>query len=505
MKKLNIFMAGFLSFTFFLLLAPTQFASAIVFSSKVASKTKITTITCYKATASKKVTSISPKCPTGWTTKKPAVMPNPKPTVSSGSFIPENIPFATIKTCSMVIASEKVGYGLLNPFSTSYKTDSCDLNFVEATWKNSLLVPIPKNNVNTTTIIFCLPIVPPNTPKTAINLVIYTNYGELTYLGKCRSEIGGATVSFFSTTYWREALIPSAPTITSITQIDGYSVAINFAENYPLSVSSPIGYYLVKENSTLAPIIVYTSKTNPNQVIYKGLLPNTTYQFSIAAVNSDGISSYSAVSDNFTTSAPTASTVGVPSVLDNKSYGIDQKGPGGGTVFYYSEVAFTELGAACGSQCHYLEFAPLDWTPIVYKAWSSNYYVTSAGLLTIGGGLSNTKNMLLFDIAVNNPASLVLSYAGTNNSQGQWFIPSDSELALFSQSKIFNSMVNHSPGGSLLIWSSTDACLGTSVPNTTTTLGCSTYSIIQDFGMNGRGKQSYDRKLPLSILPVHAF
>lgn len=501
MKKLNIFMAGFLSFTFFLLLAPTQFASAIVFSSKVASKTKVTSITCYKATTSKKVTSISPKCSTGWTTKKPAVTPNPKPTVSSGSFIPENIPFATITTCANVAGSGEVGYGLLNPFSKSYKTDSCDLHYIEATWQNSLLIPIPKNNINTATVIFCLPIVPPNTPKTAINLAIYTNNGNLSYLGKCRMIVGG-NVPYFPTIYWREALIPSAPTVTSITQIDGYSVAINFTENYPLSVSSPIGYYLVKENSTLAPIIANPSKTKPNQVIFTGLSPNSTYQFSIAAVNSDGISLYSTVSDNFTTSAPATSPLGVPSVLDNKSYGIDQKGPGGGTVFYYSENAFTELSASCGSQCHYLEFAPLDWNSSNGFPWSSNYYATSAGLGTVGGGLANTKNMTLFDLSLNNSASLVLSYAGANNSKGEWFIPSDLELALFSQSKVFNAMTNNN---SLDIWSSTDACLATSVPNTTTTAGCSTYAIDRGFGINGRGKQSDDRKSLLSILPVHAF
>jgi len=432
-------------------------------------------------------------------------MPNPKPSVSSGSFIPENIPPATINTCASIFDSGEVGYLLLNPFSLPSQPSNCDTYYSKATWKNSLLNQIPKNNVNTTTIIFCLPIVPPNTLKTTTNLVLYTNNGNLGSLGKCIGEFRGDKTSYFPTTYWREALIPSAPMITSITQIDGYSVAINFAENYPLSAGSSIPYYLVKEASTIAISKDIPSKTKPNQVIYKGLSPNTTYQFSIAAVNSDGISSYSAVSDKITTSAPTASTVGVPSVLDNKSYGIDQKGPGGGTVFYYSEVAFTELGAACGSQCHYLEFAPLDWTPIVGKAWSSNYYETSAGLLTIGGGLSNTKNMLLFDLAVNNPASLVLSYAGTNNSQGQWFIPSDSELALFSQSKIFNSMVVNGLGGRLDIWSSTDACQGTSVLNTTTILGCSTYAIDRGFGMLDRGKQYDNRKLPLSILPVHAF
>jgi len=504
MKKISIFMVSILSFTSFMFLIPIQTSSAITLSYKVVAKK--TTITCYKGKITKKVTAISPRCPTSWTTKKPTIAPKPKPTTSSSSFISKNIPPATINTCATISDSGQAIYQLLNPFSLPSQPSDCDLYYSKATWKNSLLNPIPKNNINTATIIFCLPIVPPNTLQSLLNLEIYTGDATLAYLGKCLGKhIGKFSISYSPTIYWRATSILSAPTITSITQIDGYSVAINFAENYPLSAGSSIPYYLVKEASTVAISKIIPSNTKPNQVIYKGLSPNTTYQFSIAAVNSDGISPYSTVSDKITTSAPTASTVGVPSVLDNKSYGIDQKGPGGGTVFYYSEVAFTELGAACGSQCHYLEFAPLDWTPIIVKAWSSNYYVTSAGLLTIGGGLSNTKNMLLFDLAVNNPASLVLSYPGTNDSQGQWFIPSDSELALFSQSKIFNSMVLHGPGGRLDTWSSTDACQATSVPNTTTMAGCANYAINRDFGITGAGKQYYNKNLTLYILPVHAF
>jgi hypothetical protein len=44
-------------------------------------------IVCYKGTASKKVTAAAPKCPTGWSTKKPVVKPvvktTPKPTASA--------------------------------------------------------------------------------------------------------------------------------------------------------------------------------------------------------------------------------------------------------------------------------------------------------------------------------------------------------------------------------------------------------------------------------------
>jgi hypothetical protein len=41
------------------------------------------TITCYKGTAVKKVTAAAPKCPKGWSTKKPVVKATPKATASA--------------------------------------------------------------------------------------------------------------------------------------------------------------------------------------------------------------------------------------------------------------------------------------------------------------------------------------------------------------------------------------------------------------------------------------
>jgi hypothetical protein len=43
------------------------------------------TITCYKGTVVKKVTAVAPKCPTGYTTKKPAAKPAATTATTSGS------------------------------------------------------------------------------------------------------------------------------------------------------------------------------------------------------------------------------------------------------------------------------------------------------------------------------------------------------------------------------------------------------------------------------------
>lgn len=43
------------------------------------------TITCYKGTVVKKVTAAAPKCPTGFTTKKPVVKPTVKPTTTTAA------------------------------------------------------------------------------------------------------------------------------------------------------------------------------------------------------------------------------------------------------------------------------------------------------------------------------------------------------------------------------------------------------------------------------------
>ena len=102
---------------------------------------KPTTITCYKATAVKKVTAVAPKCATGWTTKKPVAKPTAKPTAtpastkaSSGSTIAFNTTYkgkiSTIWSDSDVQATvNATGSGILDTMvgtGSSAPASQCD-------------------------------------------------------------------------------------------------------------------------------------------------------------------------------------------------------------------------------------------------------------------------------------------------------------------------------------------------------------------------------------------
>ncbi len=63
------------------------------------------TILCYKGTAVKKVVATAPKCPTGWTTKKPVVKPVTKPaTTPTPTTTATPKPIATTKPTAGVVA-----------------------------------------------------------------------------------------------------------------------------------------------------------------------------------------------------------------------------------------------------------------------------------------------------------------------------------------------------------------------------------------------------------------
>jgi hypothetical protein len=123
-------------------------------------------------------------------------------------------------------------------------------------------------------------------------------------------------------------------------------------------------------------------------------------------------------------------------------------GPGGGIVFYYSASPFTSVGSTCNTNCHYLEMAPYGWNgggddPNIPLSQNTTTYLNTTGG-GIGDGLSNTvswANIAGGGNASNSSAILALQYAGTDNSAGQWFVPSIGEL-----DKLLDVYINQSIG-----------------------------------------------------------
>jgi hypothetical protein len=108
-------------------------------------------------------------------------------------------------------------------------------------------------------------------------------------------------------------------------------------------------------------------------------------------------------------------------------------GPGGGIVFYYSPTAFTAQYSTCATDCHYLEFAPENWrSPDSTMYWSADT-TNSVGSTTNGYGAGSANTRLMRDAAgagdtSNNVGLLALSYAASDNSAGQWYVPTNAEM-----------------------------------------------------------------------------
>jgi hypothetical protein len=143
-------------------------------------------------------------------------------------------------------------------------------------------------------------------------------------------------------------------------------------------------------------------------------------------------------------------------------YQIGDTGTGGGTIFYRSVSAFTAQGAACGDNCHYLEFAPKGWASLSdwpnnigeggrfmsarssvnedpYLVWSDGAFASAnpgsiAVGQNIGTGYQNTQQISSNTVVSGKSARFsfvaALNYAGAAGSSttGQWFLPSIKEL-----------------------------------------------------------------------------
>lgn len=114
-----------------------------------------------------------------------------------------------------------------------------------------------------------------------------------------------------------------------------------------------------------------------------------------------------------------------------KTYEIGDVGPGGGIVFYVSEVAFPVHQPNGGTKmCNYLEVSQLEVGRISWCNHERCNVSTSDGL---GAGLINTRNI----ISVHNSATTTncaayacSKYYTQTSKQGEWYLPSKIELDL---------------------------------------------------------------------------
>lgn len=183
------------------------------------------------------------------------------------------------------------------------------------------------------------------------------------------------------------------------------------------------------------------------------------------------------------------------------AYAVGDTGPGGGKVFYVSETAFTVTGAPCGTNCHYLEWAPTSWATDDNKSnaflASSSYYGGGTGT-ALGTGYNNTL-LLATDNSANGYVTsstdaprLVRAYRGGGKSD--WFIPSVGEWYLMSQSSAYSSGGFQNVEG--FYWTSTANNVG---PGTTIQL----HAKANANGSGDPGLQPAYRTFP--VRPIRAF
>lgn len=136
-------------------------------------------------------------------------------------------------------------------------------------------------------------------------------------------------------------------------------------------------------------------------------------------------------------------------------------GPGGGIVFYYSPTAFTAQYSTCATDCHYLEFAPENWrSPDPTINWSADT-TNSVGSTTNGYGAGSANTRLMRDSAgagdtSNNAGLLALSYAASDNSVGQWYVPTNQELNTAFSFSIANENVGGFVDSAPWYWASNE-------------------------------------------------
>ena len=145
-------------------------------------------------------------------------------------------------------------------------------------------------------------------------------------------------------------------------------------------------------------------------------------------------------------------------------YALGDTGPGGGIVFYYSELGFncgstfSATGSPTGAKCHYLEAAPRTWydgTNDPGISWATGVNgnretsVTGARETAIGSGYQNSLAIEAQSGNVAETSAAVAALAYTSVSKSDWYLPSIDELIELN----INKVAADAPNG---YWSSSE-------------------------------------------------
>ena len=118
--------------------------------------------------------------------------------------------------------------------------------------------------------------------------------------------------------------------------------------------------------------------------------------------------------------------------LTAQTYNIGDTGPGGGIVFYVSDVAFpVPQPNGETKMCRYMEVSPVD---IGESQWGDGYEEDPHTLQGLGTGLMNTYNIVSYNAdnmtTANCAAYACLKYSTQTTRKGEWWLPSRVELNL---------------------------------------------------------------------------
>lgn len=173
-------------------------------------------------------------------------------------------------------------------------------------------------------------------------------------------------------------------------------------------------------------------------------LTSTIIDLKTAVVLSSAKEQFGSV-DNIFDLLPTYTKELAKSINSNgaKTYDIGDVGPGGGIVFYVSEVAFpVHQPDGSSKMCNYLEVSQLEvgritWCACPYKKNTKDKYNTWCNVSTsdgLGAGLINTANIINAfhgETTTTNCAAYACSkYYTQTTKQGEWYLPSKTELDL---------------------------------------------------------------------------